>query len=469
MTTVAGTNVASLDGDMLAVSPDASVVNGNTAAVVEGASTTNESIPVVNGHKFTVTPAINGELPTTNGGARDMTERPVHVQDAAKELVHMDVVVVGAGFSGISAIYRLRKLGMKIRAFEAGSDFGGVWYWNRYPGARVDSETPFYQLNIPEVWQTWNFKQRFPDHVELREYCAHIDEVLGLRKDVEFDSRVNSVTYDNHTARWTVKTDKGHIATCKYVILATGLLHRRFIPDFPGLDSFEGEVHHSGFWPDNLSVKGKKVGLIGAGATAVQITQELGKQADPLTVFLRRPSYCLPMRQRSWSELENLSWKPFLERLFDIGRLSRAGFPTSGPACGVFDVTREERESWFEKLWERGAFNFLMGNYNDVLLDRKANREIYNFWQKKTAERLKDPAKRAIMAPEDPPYFFGTKRNPLEHDYYEVLDRSNVAVVDLNKTPLKTFQPKGMMMSDNTLHEFDMVVLATGFDSFTGS
>jgi hypothetical protein len=135
----------------------------------------------------------------------------------------------------------------------------------------------------------------------------------------------------------------------------------------------------------------------------------------------------------------------------------------------VFDVTHEERESWFEKLWARGAFSFLMCNYNNVLLDRKANREVYNFWRKKTAERLKDPAKRAIMAPEDPPYFFGTKRNPLEHDYYEVLDQSNVAVVDLNKTPLKTFQLKGMVMSDNTLHEFDMVVLATGFDSFTGS
>jgi cation diffusion facilitator CzcD-associated flavoprotein CzcO len=466
---MAGDNMASLDGDMLAVSQDTSVVNGNIAAVIEVAPTTNEAIPVINGHTSTETPAINGDLPTTSGDAPDLTEHSAGVQDAVKEPVHTDAVVVGAGFSGISAIYKLRKLGMKIQAFEAGSDFGGVWYWNRYPGARVDSETPFYQLNIPEVWRTWNFKQRFPDHIELREYVACIDKTLGLRKDVEFNSRVNSVTYDNDTARWTVKTDKGHIATCKYVILATGLLHRRFIPDFPGLDSFTGKVHHSGFWPDNLSVKGKKVGLIGAGATAVQITQELGKQADQLTVFVRRPSYCLPMRQRSWSELESIGWKSFLERLFNIGRLSRAGFPSGGPACGVFDVAREERETWFEELWARGAFNFLMCNYNDVLLDRKANREVYNFWQKKIAERLKDPAKQAIMVPEEPPYFFGTKRNPLEHDYYEVLDQSNVAVVDLNKTPLKTFQPNGMVMSDDKVHEFDMIVLATGFDSFTGS
>ena len=454
--------MAALDGDMLAVSQDTRVVSGNVAAVVEDAPTTN-------GHTSAEMPATNGHLPTTNGDAPNVTEHSAGVQGAFGEPIHTDVVVVGGGFSGISAIYKLRKRGLKIQAFEAGSDLGGVWYWNRYPGARVDSETPFYQLDIPEVWRTWNFKQRFPGHVELRAYFAHADKVLGLSKDIEFNARVNSVTFDNDTARWTVKTDKGHIATCKYIILATGLLHRRFIPDFPGLASFKGEVHHSGFWPEHLSVKGKKVALIGAGATAVQITQELGKHADQLTVFLRRPSYCLPMRQRPWSDLESLGWRSFLENLFKMGRLSRAGFPNAGPTCGVFDVTREERERWFEELWSRGAFNYQMCNYNNVLLDKKANREVYNFWQKKTAERIKDPAKRAIMAPEEPPYLFGTKRNPLEHDYYEVLDRPNVTVVDLNTTPLKTFQPEGMVMSDDKLREFDMVVLATGFDSFTGS
>lgn len=331
------------------------------------------------------------------------------------------------------------------------------------------SETPFYQLNIPEVWRSWNFSVRFPDHVELRKYFAHIDKTLGLKKDVEFNARVIDASYDSVKARWTIKTNVGHTATCKYVIMATGLLHRRFIPDFPGLADYKGEVHHSGFWPDNLDVKGKKVALIGAGATAVQITQELGKQAEQLTVFLRRPSYCLPMRQRQWTDLEGNGWKAFLGRLFEQGRLSRAGFPNGGPPCGVFDVTKEEREQWFEELWARGAFNFQMCNYNNVLLDRKANREVYNFWQKKVRARFTDRVKADIMAPVEPPYLFGTKRNPLEIDYYDVLDQPNVELVDLNATPLKTFEPTGMLMGDDKLREFDMVVLATGFDSFTGS
>ena len=454
MATNAGDNMASLEGDMIATNSTTSIVFRETAAVVAEAKVVNQDLPV----HGTEQPTLEKDAPLINGHA-----------PAAKEPVNCDVIVVGTGFSGIKAIYRLRKLGMNVKAFEAGSDFGGVWYWNRYPGARVDSETPFYQLNIPEVWRTWNFAERFPDHVELRRYFAHIEETLGLKRDVQFNARVKDSSYNSETARWTVKTDAGHTATCKYLILATGLLHRKFIPDFAGLNDYEGEVHHSGFWPENVSVKGKKVALIGAGATAVQITQELGKQVDQLTVFLRRPSYCLPMQQRSLSTLESASGKTFLNLLFKHGRLSRAGFPSEGPPCGVFEVTKEERESWFEDLWARGGFSFQMCNYNDLLLDRKANREVYDFWAKKTRARLNDPVKRDIMAPLDPPYLFGTKRNPLEMDYYDVLNQNNVEIVDLNATPLKAFQPTGMLMSDEKLHEFDIVVLATGFDSFTGS
>ncbi|GAB7355513.1 hypothetical protein MBLNU459_g6000t1 [Dothideomycetes sp. NU459] len=445
MASAVGDNMESLDGDMIAVNKDVSVAD---AALVEETKETEAG------------KNIDNNIPATKGHAESVPP---------KQPITTDVIVVGAGFSGISAIYRLRKKGLKVTTFEAGSDFGGVWYWNRYPGARVDSETPFYQLNIPEVYQTWNFATRFPDHVELRRYFAHIDKTLDLRKDVEFNARVIDASYDVEKARWTVKTSAGHTATCKYLILATGLLHRRFIPDFPGLKNYKGEVHHSGFWPDDLDVTGKNVALIGAGATAVQITQELGKVADQLTVFLRRPSYCLPMRQRPWSELESLGWRSFLAALFEQGRRSMNGFPGAGPPRGVLDDPKETREKYFEEIWSRGAFNFLACNYNDVALDKKANREVYNFWAKKTRERMTNPAKREIMAPKESPYFFGTKRCPLEMDYYEVLDQDNVEIVDLNKTPLKTFEPSGMLMSDDKLREFDMVVLATGFDSFTGS
>lgn len=382
---------------------------------------------------------------------------------------NFDAIVVGAGFSGMSALHKLRQQGLKVKVFEAGTDFGGVWYWNRYPGARVDSETPFYQLNIPEVYKTWNFSQRFPDHKELRRYMAHIDTTLDLRKDVEFEARVIDASYNKEDGRWTVKTATGSVAIGKYLILATGLLHRRHYPDFPGLNEFKGEVHHSGFWPEDLSVKGKKVAVIGAGATSVQIVQELAKEADHLSMFMRRPSYCLPMQQRAFSEEEQNQWKVYYDRLFAEGRKSRAGFPNTPNSKGVFDVTDEEREKHFEESWKRGAFNYLMLNYNDVVIDKKANRVVYDFWRKKIRARMTDPVKQDLMAPEEPPYWFGTKRTPLEHDYYEMLDKPTVEIIDMNKTPLKTFVPTGMVMEDEKLRDFDMVVLATGFDSFTGS
>ena len=261
-------------------------------------------------------PMLNGEVlvtketasKTTNAEVNEMTK---DIPAPIKEPIECDVLVVGAGFSGMTAIHRFRKLGLKVKCFESGSDFGGVWYWNRYPGARVDSECPFYQLNIPEVYRNWHFNQRFSDHVELREYMKHIDKTLDLRKDVSFNARVVECSWDAAKNIWTVKTLQGHVAQAKYLVCCTGLLHRTYTPDFPGLKDYKGEIYHSGAWPEDFNGKGKKIGLIGAGATAVQITQELGKVADELTVFLRRPSYCFAMGQRRWTEEEQRQLKTF--------------------------------------------------------------------------------------------------------------------------------------------------------------
>ncbi|OCK75021.1 FAD/NAD(P)-binding domain-containing protein [Lepidopterella palustris CBS 459.81] len=401
-------------------------------------------------------------MPTSNGANST-------VNGSSSSIANYDVVVVGAGFSGISALYNLRKLGMTARVFEAGGDFGGVWYWNRYPGARVDSETPFYQLNIPEVYQAWDFSCRFPDHKELRKYMAHIDKTLDLRKDTEFNAKVVEATWNTEAGRWTVKTEAGHVATCKYLILASGLLVKTHYPDFPGLAEYKGVIHHTGFWPENLSVKGKRVAVIGAGATSVQVVQELAKEAGQLTMFMRRPSYCIPMGQRKFTAEEQNSWKTYYDSLFKAGRLSKAGFPNRPPDIGTFDRTPEEREIIMEELWKHGAFNFLSGGFNNTMIDKEANRIVYDFWRKKTRARMSDPVKQDLMAPEEPPYFFGTKRIPLEHDYYEMLDQPSVEIINLNSNPLKTFTEKGMLMDDGRECEFDYVVLATGFESFTGS
>jgi cation diffusion facilitator CzcD-associated flavoprotein CzcO len=392
-----------------------------------------------------------------------------NINPSVGAIVHSDVLIIGAGFSGISMLYRLRKAGFNTKVFESGGDFGGVWYWNRYPGARVDSEWPYYQLNIPEVYRDWEFSEKFPGHQEIRAYCAHIDKVLNLRKDVQFNAHVVDARYSAEEGQWTVKTDQGHIAKSKYLVLCTGLLHRRHIPDFPGLTTYKGVIHHTGFWPEDMSVKGKKVGLIGAGATAVQVVQELAKEADQLTVFMRRPSLCLPMGQRPVGSDEQKGWKAYFEALFKAGRQSRAGFPGSVETAGVFDVSAEERERHLEEIWERGGFNFLMCNYSNVVLDKEANKVVYDFWAKKIGQRIKDPKKRELMVPKEAPYYFGTKRSPLEQDYYEMLDRPNVDIVNLNETPLKTFNETGMLLEDGQQLDFDVVVLATGFDSFSGS
>jgi cation diffusion facilitator CzcD-associated flavoprotein CzcO len=388
-------------------------------------------------------------------------------------VLNCDVLIVGGGFSGIASLYRARKLGLNAKLFEAGADFGGVWHWNRYPGARVDSEFPFYQLNIPEAYRSWHFSERFPGAEELRRYMAHLDKALDLSKDTLFQARVVDAQYDTLESKWKVKTSAGHTATCKYLILATGLLHRTYSPDFLGLEDYKGAVHHSGSWPENLSCRGKKVAVIGAGATAVQIVQELAKETassgGSLTVFIRRPSTCIPMRQRPISKEEQDAWKAYFARLFQEGRKSRAGFPFKLPGKGVYDVSDEEREAYLEEIWGRGAFNFAMANYNNVATNLAANRAVYDFWAKKTRARITDPLKRDIMAPLEPLYPIGTKRSPLEQDYYECLDMKHVEIVNMNSTPLKTFTDKGMLLDGQTEREFDVIVLATGFDSFTGS
>lgn len=297
----------------------------------------------------------------------------------------------------------------------------------------------------------------------------HIDKVLNLRKDTYFNARVNDASWDERTNKWTIRTEQGHSARAKYLLLGSGLLHRTYTPDFPGLSDYKGEVHHSGAWPEGFSAKGKKVGIIGAGATAVQITQELGKEADEMTVFLRRPSYCLAMKQRPLTVAEQHQMKNFYGALFKAGRDSLAGFPSAGRNKGAFDDSAEQRKSVWDFGWEQGGFNFSLGGYNDVVLNPDANELTYQYWRSRVCERLTDPEKNKIMAPEEKPYYFNTKRCPLEQDYYEVLNQPNVSIHQLNKAPLERFTEKGLLMADGKEYEFDAVALATGFDSFTGS
>lgn len=387
--------------------------------------------------------------------------------------IRCDALVIGAGFSGVSMLYRLRKLGLDAKIFEAGDDFGGTWHWNRYPGARVDSEFPFYQLNIPEVYSTWTFSERFPGHRELRQYFAHADKILNLSKDTYFKHRVEECTWDEEAAEWTVQTNQGRVAKTRFLLLCSGLLHQKHLPDFPGLKDYKGEVYHSSFYPEDLDLKGKRVALVGMGATAVQITQEVAKVADSLTIFMRRPSLCLPAAQRAISEAENYAWHGYLDAMFTQGRKSLGGFlPAPMPAKNTLDATPEEREEHWERLIRGGGFRIWNQNYPDVTKSKEANALVYEFWAKKVRERMTDPVKMDLMAPlpaSKMPYHIFTKRPPLEIDYYEMVDRPNVELVHTKHTPTKTFNETGVLMEDGRQIDFDVLVLATGFDAFSGS
>jgi cation diffusion facilitator CzcD-associated flavoprotein CzcO len=296
---------------------------------------------------------------------------------------------------------------------------------------------------------------------------AHVDKTLGLRKDVTFDAKVNSSTWDAESARWTVTTENGLAARAQFLILCTGLLHKAHMPEWPGRETYKGVVTHTGAWLEHLDVKGKKVAIIGSGATSVQVVQEIAKEVSQLTVLLRRPSFCLPMGQRTCTEEEQIHWKAYYPTLFAAGRKSIGGFPASGRPERVQDVTVEEREAWHEELWRA---NYLSQNFSNVMTDTDANEAMYDFWKRKVRQRLTHPAKQQLMAPDAKPYYFGTKRTPLENGYYDALDQDNVDVVDIGTHPIEGFTERGLRLGGGAgARDFDVVVCATGFDAFTGS
>ncbi|KAK1999226.1 cyclopentanone 1,2-monooxygenase [Colletotrichum falcatum] len=366
-------------------------------------------------------------------------------------IVDYDVTIVGGGFSGCYALHLLRKQGFSAHIIEAGSALGGVWHWNRYPGARVDSDMPYYQLSLREVWKDWTWTERFPGHEELRSYFRHVDKVLDISKDASYNTTVVGADFDADTARWTVKTDTGRSITSRFLIAATGSSYKRYEPSFAGKGSFGGTVVHSAAWPESgVDFRKKRVAVIGAGTSGVQCVQEIAKQPGvELTVY--RAS------------------KAVYGHLFRAARDGDSGFPYDCNHKPTSETTAEEREAWWEELWMRGGFNFQACQYTDFMLDAESNRLTYDFWAKKTRARIRDPQKRAILVPDEPPYPVLSKRSSMEQDYYECLDRDNVEVVDVKSSGIREWTARGIVTEDGREREHDTIVLATGFDSMTGA
>lgn len=382
----------------------------------------------------------------------------------------VDVLIIGAGFGGVYLLHRLRdELGMQVKVWEAGADLGGIWHWNCYPGARVDSPIPVYEYSLPEVYKNWTWSCKYPGYAELRDYFNHVDRILDVKKDVAFNTRAVDSRYNAQTGKWTVKAEDGRTATCNKLMVCTGFAAKRHIPDWPGLEKYQGEIHHSSFWPDQgIDTSNKRVAVIGTGATGIQLSQQLAKESKHLTVFVRTPNLCLPMQQEPKDPKTQTDGKGEYTDFFKLRKTTFSGFPYDSIQKNTMDDTPEEREKTYDGLFERGGFEFWLANYKDLLFDHNANVEAYKYWAKRTRARISDPVKRDILAPAERPHYFGTKRPSLEQDYYESMDRANVDVVDLKKTPIVELTEKGIKTSDGKVHELDMIALATGFDSLTG-
>jgi cyclohexanone monooxygenase len=381
----------------------------------------------------------------------------------------LDALIVGAGFSGLYQLHRLRQRGFDVRLFEAGADLGGVWYWNCYPGARVDSHVPNYEFSFEELWRDWSWTERFPSWDELRRYFRHVDQKLELSRDIRFDTRVTAARFDADADEWQIECADAHRVRARFFIPCTGFAARAYVPRLPGLEGFAGPCFHTAHWPQGgLDMTAQRVGVIGTGASGVQVIQEAGRIASRLTVFQRTPNLALPMRQQALDASSQRAMKAHYPEWFR--RRAQAGgglFDIAADERSALEVSPEERQAVFESAWQKGGFHFWGGTFSDINFDEEANRLAYAFWREKTRARIEDPVTAEKLAPADPPHPFGTKRPSLEQWYYEVFNQENVTLVDVRDEPIEEITRAGVRTASRH-YELDVLVLATGFDASTG-
>jgi cyclohexanone monooxygenase len=379
-----------------------------------------------------------------------------------------DVVIVGAGFGGMYMLYRAQKLGLKTRVYERGSDVGGTWYWNRYPGARCDVESLQYSYSFSEeLQQDWNWSQRYSPQPEILAYAKHVADRFELRKDIQFDTGVTSAKFDDASNFWTVGLEDGAAVTASFVVLATGCLSNARTPDFKGLASFKGETYHTGNWPhQEVDFSGKKVGIVGTGSSGIQAIPMIAEQAAKLVVFQRTPNFSIPAHNAPFSDEGLKSAKANYPELRRWAReKSRNGVVYEPPTKGAMDDSAQDRLQTFERRWSMGGTTFML-SYNDLVLKPDSNATAADFVRGKIAEIVKDPETARLLQPTSHP--IGTKRICVDTNYYATFNRPNVELVDVRAQPIDEVTPKGIRIGEREF-ELDAIVFATGFDAMTGS
>lgn len=379
-----------------------------------------------------------------------------------------DAIIIGAGISGMYQLYRLRQLGLSVRVFEMGTGVGGTWYWNRYPGARFDSESYSYGFSFsPELLDEWDWTEHFAPQPETERYLNYVADKFDLRRDIQFSSRVTAAHFDEQARTWKITLSDGSTHTARFLVTAVGALSAPTYPRVDGIDDFEGEAYHTGLWPKHpVDFDGKRVAVIGTGASGVQAIQEIAKTAGHLTVFQRRPNWCKPLHNAPISKAEMETIRADYPEIFRRCRESAACFIHNIDPRGTFEVPDEERVAFWEQQYATPGFGMWQGNFRDILIDREANRLVSDFVANKIRQRVHDPATAEKLIPTD--HGFGTRRVPQETHYYEVFNQANVDLVSILDTPIERITQKGIRTTE-TEYDFDIIVYATGFDAISGS
>ena len=387
--------------------------------------------------------------------------------DAAPALDY-DAIIIGAGMSGMYQLYRLREQGMRVRVFEAGTGVGGTWYWNRYPGARFDSESYSYGYSFSkELLEEWNWSEHFAGQPETLRYLNLVADKFDLRRDIQFRSRVTAAIFDENTRSWNVTLADDSRFRTRFLITAIGPLSTPTLPRIEGVDTFRGKSFHTARWPhEPVDFTGQRVAVIGTGATGVQTIQTIAKSVGHLTVFQRTPNWCAPLHNSKIDAETQEKIKSGYPEMFRRCQETFACFLHTPDPRGTFEVSDEEREAFFERLYAEPGFGIWQGNFRDILIDRKANAVISDFVARKIRQRVKHQRVAEKLIPKN--HGFGTRRLPLETFYYEVYNRDNVELVDITETPIERIMPDGIKTSDRD-YEFDIIIYATGFDAITGS
>jgi len=382
----------------------------------------------------------------------------------------LDALIIGAGVAGMYQLHQLRKQGLKVQAVDAATDVGGTWYWNRYPGAKFDSESYIYQYLFDEaLYKDWTWSERFPAQPEIERWMHYIADRLELRPDILFGTTVTSAEYDEERGRWTVHTDRGDNFDTQFLIGCCGMLSAPLENRFPGQSTFRGRIFHTARWPrEPLDLEGKRVGVVGIGATGIQVIQTIADKVGELKVFIRTPQYVLPMKNPKYGPEEAKAYKARFDELRQYLPHTFSGFEYDFTKKWA-ELTPDERLAVMEEIYADGSLKLWLASFSEMFFEEDVSREISEFVRGKMIARLKDPELIDLLVPNADDYGFGTHRVPLETNYLEVYHRDNVEPVSVRDNPIAEVVPEGIRLEDGTVHELDVIILATGFDAGSGA